>query len=356
MILAADIGGTKSYIALFDWENSITIPIHEEKYFNADFDSIEEILTEFLEDANQPKPDPDLDPDLDEEEDDEEVPEPTPLVIEAACLGVAGPVLDNRCEATNLPWVIDGPALQTRFDIPHVVLRNDLEAMAHGVLILPPEQTEYLNRPSRKPSPGTKALLAPGTGLGEAILFWDGETYHPYPSEGGHASFAPTSDMEIELLRYLRSSYLHVSFERILSGEGLHLIYQFFRDTQKNEPTWFAEQIPTGDPAALIAEAALKGQPDICVQALDLFISILGGEAGNLALKTLSLGGLFLAGGIPPKILPKLRGEAFKRAFVSKGRYKRLLSQIPVSVILNDKVGLLGAASVAATLVKSSEP
>ena len=350
MILAADIGGTKSYIALFDWEKSLTIPIYEEKYFNADFDSVEEILTEVLEDATQPKPDPDT-----EEEEDVEVPEPIPLVIESACLGVAGPVLDNRCEATNLPWIIDGPALQTSLNIPHVVLRNDLEAMAHGVLILPPEDTEYLNRPSRIPSSGTKALLAPGTGLGEAILFWDGERYHPYPSEGGHATFAPTSDIEIELLRYLRTSYLHVSFERILSGEGLHRIYQFFRDTKKNEPTWFAEQIPTGDPAALIAEAALNGKPEICVQALDLFVSILGGEAGNLALKSLSLGGLFLTGGIPPKILPKLRGEAFKRAFVSKGRYKRLLSQIPVSVILNDKVGLLGAASIAATLARSSE-
>jgi glucokinase len=351
MILAADIGGTKSYIALFDWEKSLTIPIHEEKYFNADFDSVEEILTEFLEDANQPQ----TDPDIEEGEEDVEVPEPIPLVIESACLGVAGPVLDNRCEATNLPWIIDGPALQTSIDIPHVILRNDIEAMAHGILILPPEDTEYLNRPSRIPLTGTKALLAPGTGLGESILFWDGERYHPHPSEGGHATFAPTSDIEIELLRYLRTSYLHVSFERILSGEGLHHIYQFLRDTKKNEPTWFAEQIPTGDPAALIAEAALKGKPDICVQALDLFISILGGEAGNLALKALSLGGLFLTGGIPPKILPKLRGEAFKRAFVSKGRYKRLLSQIPVSVVLNDKVGLLGAASVAATLAKSSK-
>ena len=352
MILAADIGGTKSYIALFDWEHSPTIPVYEEKYFNADFDSVEEILTEFLEDANKPKPDPDLD---EEDENDDESSEPSHLVIEAACLGVAGPVLNNRCEATNLPWVIDGPALQTHLDIPHVILRNDLEAMAHGVLILPPEEMEYLNRPTRKPSAGTKALLAPGTGLGEAILFWDGKTYHPFPSEGGHASFAPTSDIEIELLRYLRSSYLHVSFERILSGEGLHLIYQFLRDTKKNEPTWFAEQIPSGDPAALIADAALKGKPDICVQALDLFVSILGGEAGNLALKTLSLGGLFLTGGIPPKILPKLREEGFKRAFTSKGRYKRLLSQIPVSVILNDKVGLLGAASVAAQVAKTSE-
>ena len=231
---------------------------------------------------------------------------------------------------------------------------NDLEATAYGLQVLRPDETELLNTGGKEHPQGTKALIAPGTGLGEAILFWDGQRYRPCPSEGGHASFAPISDKEIDLLRYLRTSYRHISFERVLSGEGLHTIYQFLRDTQKNEPTWFAQQLLNGDPAALISEAALNGKPDICVQALDLFISIFGGEAGNLALKSLALGGMYLGGGIAPKILPKLKQEAFMRAFISKGRYQRLMNTIPVHVILNDQTGLLGAASFAAELIRSS--
>ena len=347
MILAGDIGGTKTYLALFDWKQERVEPLREEKFFNADFESFEEILDEFLHPPESPPDDFELEDDEDAASSDQSNNlEDQP--IEAACFGVAGPIVDNRCRATNIPWVIDGQALSEAIHCPKVRLLNDIEAIAYGIPVLTPEETELVN--GQPQEHGTKVLIAPGTGLGEAILYWDGTRYHPIPSEGGHASFAPTSDIEIDLLRYIRTSFLHVSVERILSGEGLHLLYQFLRDTKKNEPTWFAELLPTGDPAALITEAALKGKPEICVQALDLFVSILGAESGNLALKALARGGVYLGGGIVPHILPCLKNGRFSQAFMAKGRYKRLLSSIPVKVIKNDQAGLLGAALFAARM------
>lgn len=197
-------------------------------------------------------------------------------------------------------------------------------------------------------------MIAAGTGLGECILYWDGSRYRPMPSEGGHTDFAPNSDSEIDLLRHLRGSYLHVSYERIVSGPGLHAIYEYLRDTKKNEPTWLAEKIKAGNPAAEIAEAGLKGQAEIAKQALDLFASIYGAEAGNLALKALTLDGVYVAGGIAPKLLKKLQDGSFMRGFTNKGRYKRIMSQIPVKVVMNDKTALLGAASMAAQLTSST--
>jgi glucokinase len=197
-------------------------------------------------------------------------------------------------------------------------------------------------------------LIAAGTGLGEAILFWDGRTYRPMPSEGGHSDFAPNDDLEIELLRYLRGQYLHVSYERILSGPGLHALYEFLRDTKKNEPTWLAEKIKVGNPAAEIAQAGLQGQAEIAKQALNLFASIYGAEAGNLALKALSLDGVYIGGGIAPKLITKLQDGSFMKAFLNKGRYKKLLSNMPVKVIMNQQTALLGAASVASALSSAS--
>jgi len=354
MILAGDIGGTKTYLGLFEHTKNGVESVREEKFWNSDFDSLEEILTEFL---NPPSTGPDHEDDLEEISNDDETSTTesqtaNQISIDAACFGVAGPIQDNRCRATNLPWVIDGYTLTKHLETPTVRLLNDVEAMAYGVLVLGPEETELIHGPSTAKGNETKGLVAPGTGLGEAILFWDGHRYHPVPSEGGHASFAPNTDAEIDLLRYLRTSYLHISFERVLSGDGLHTIYQFLRDTKQNEPTWFAEQLLTGDPAALISEAGLKGKPDICVQALDLFVSILAGEAGNIALKGLTTGGIYIGGGIAPHILPKLREARFLQAFVSKGRYKRLLSTIPIQVILNDKAALLGSASFGLQLLE----
>ena len=352
MILAGDIGGTKTYLGLFDWLDERVEPTKEERYWNADFESFEEILEEFLTPPNDQSDEVEAE-DVETEGSSES--RSTPIEeqpIKAACFGIAGPIIDNRCRATNLPWVIDGNSLTDQLKTSHVRLLNDVEALAHGVLALTPEETEIVNGEAL--AEGTRVLVAPGTGLGEGILYWDGEKYHCLPSEGGHASFAPTSDLEIELLRYMRTTFLHVSFERILSGDGLLAIYQFLRDTKKNEPTWFAERLPTGDPPALIAEAGLNGKPEICVQALDLFVSILGAEAGNLALTALARGGVYLGGGIVPQILPKLRDERFTQAFVSKGRHKRLLNSVPVHVILNDKAGLIGAASVGAQMTHSS--
>ena len=353
MILAGDIGGTKTYLGLFESTQTGITPVREERFWNADFSSLEDILTEFMETPQTGPEDCSEREDNGEEESLDKVPlsfEPVSLL--AVCLGVAGPVQDNRCRATNLPWVIDGNSLATHLKTNTVRLLNDVEAMAYGVLALGEDETELVHGPSTVQGHQNKGLLAPGTGLGEAILYWDGQRYHPLPSEGGHASFAPNTDAEIELLRYLRTHYLHVSFERVLSGDGLHTIYQFLRDTKQNEPTWFAEKLPTGDPAALISEAALNGKPDICVQALDLFVSILAGEAGNMALKGLTKGGIYLGGGIVPRILPKLREARTWKAFVSKGRFKRFLSSIPVHVILNDKAALLGSASFGAQLLK----
>ena len=243
--------------------------------------------------------------------------------------------------------------LAQRFDIAHVQLLNDLEATAYGLLLLRPDEVVVLNAGAPPKKKQALALIAAGTGLGECILYWDGTRYRPMPSEGGHVDFAPNSDSEIELLRHLRGNYLHVSYERIVSGPGLHAVYEYLRDTKKNEPTWLAEKIKIGDPAAEIAEAGLNGQTEIARQALDLFASIYGAEAGNLALKGLTLDGVYVAGGIAPKLLKKLQDGSFMRGFTNKGSYKRLMNQIPVKVVTNDKTALLGAASVAAQLAPS---
>ena len=345
MILAADIGGTKTNLALFDWKTGRVEPERQRTFYSKDYVSFDDILTEFLK-PPEPKPG--------EGSADEAPSASDPPRVDAACFGVAGPVIQNRSQTTNLPWVVDGAALATRFNLPRVRLLNDLEATAHGLLVLRPGETEVLNAGSPPETRTAMALIAAGTGLGEAILFWHGAHYHPMASEGGHAGFAPTSDLEIELLRYLRINYLHVSWERVLSGAGLVNIYEFLRDHKKNEPTWVAERLKAGDPAAAIAEIGLNRGAEICVQALDLFTSIYGAEAGNLALKALSLSGVYLGGGIGPKLLPVLKEGGFMRAFMNKGRYKRLMSAIPVRVIMNEKTALLGAASAAARMLQES--
>lgn len=350
MILAGDIGGTKTNLALYDWTTERAEPVRLESFHSADYKSLEEILAEFLTPPKPPTPLDELD--MAGEETEQEAPA-VPLMLSAACFGVAGPVIENHCRTTNLPWVVDGPAIAAQFKIPHVQLLNDLEAAAYGILWLRPDELEVLNPGSPPRKRQALALIAAGTGLGEGILFWDGKSYRPMPSEGGHADFAPTNDYEIDLLRYLRAQYLHVSYERLLSGPGLHAIYEFIRETKSNEPTWLAEKIKAGNPAAEIAEAGLKGQAEIAAQALDLFTSIYGAEAGNLALKALSLDGVYVAGGIAPKLINKLKDGTFMKAFTNKGRYKRLLGTIPVKVVMNQEAGLIGAASVASALAQA---
>lgn len=348
MILAGDIGGTKTTLALYDWTTERTEPLRLESFHSADYKSLEEVLIEFLTPPKPPTPLDELD--MADKEAEEALPPVEPVRLSAACFGVAGPVIENHSRTTNLPWVVDGSAIAKQFDIPRVQLLNDLEATAYGILWLRPDELEVLNPGSPPRKRQALALIAAGTGLGEGILFWDGKSYRPMPSEGGHADFAPTNDYEIDLLRYLRTQYLHVSYERVVSGPGLHAVYEFIRDSKRNEPTWLAEKIKAGNPAAEIAAAGLQGQAEIAVQALDLFASIYGAEAGNLALKALSLDGVYVAGGIAPKIITKLKDGTFLKAFTNKGRYKRLLSTIPVKVVMNQETALLGAASVASAL------
>ena len=356
MILAADIGGTKTTLALFEWERERVDPVEEQTFDSNDYENFEDMLEEFLTP-------PELDQDNDQQEEDNEENSTHPdssastsngPTIEAACFGVAGPVLDNRCRTTNLPWTLDGEEIAQRFNIPLVKLLNDLEATSYGVLLLRPDELETLNSGTPPKEKRAMGLIAAGTGLGESLLFWDGTRYQPMPSEGGHADFAPNTDQEIELLRHVRTNYLHVSYERVLSGAGLHTIYEFIRDTKKNEPTWLSEKLKVEDPPATIAEAGLKKQADIAVQALDLFTSIYGAEAGNLALKGMTVNGMFLGGGIAPKLFTKLEDGSFMRAFTAKGRYKRLMNAIPVKVIMNQQTALLGAAAIAAQLRKPS--
>jgi len=357
MIVAGDIGGTKTHLALFDWSKNRVDPIRLETFHSADYTSLEDLLTEFLVPPTPPTP---IDESATEKSDaagaEPKGLEKEPVKFDAACFGIAGPVIQNRCQTTNLPWVVDGATLAKRFDIPKVKLLNDLEAMAHGILLLRPDEVEVLNVGTPPPHNQAIALIAAGTGLGESILFWNGSRYQPMPSEGGHADFAPNNDDEIELLRHLRSNYLHVSYERVVSGPGLHAIYDYVRDSRKNEPTWLSEQIKAGDPPKVIAEAGLKGQAEIAKQALDLFTSIYGAEAGNLALKAMALNGVYLGGGVAPKLLAKLKDGTFMKAFTNKGRYARLMTSIPVKVVMNQKTALLGAASIAAALAHSSTP
>jgi glucokinase len=356
MILAGDIGGTKTNLALYDWTTERVEPLRLEGFSSADYTSLEDILVEFL---TPPRASSSLASPSTENEKDSNTRDQLPsgsVKLSAACFGIAGPVIDNHCETTNLPWVVDGATIAARFAIPRVQLLNDLEATAYGILSLRSDELEVLNVGHPPQKRQALALIAAGTGLGEGILFWDGKSYRPMPSEGGHADFAPNNDQEIDLLRYLRSQYLHVSYERILSGPGLHAIYEFLRDTKKNEPTWLMEKIKAGNPAAEIAQAGLQGQAEIAKQALELFASIYGAEAGNLALKALSLDGVYVGGGIAPKLIAKLKDGTFMKGFLNKGRYKKLLNNMPVKVIMNQQTALLGAASVAGALSFAPRP
>lgn len=334
MILGGDIGGTKTNLALYNWTAARVDPVRADSFPSRDYKCLEDMLGEFLTSLT-----------------------PALLLdrveigpIAVACFGIAGPVVGNCSQATNLPWTVDGTAIARRFDIPRVQLLNDLEATAHGIRWLRPDEIDVLNAGAPPCERGALGLIAAGTGLGEAFLRWDGRVYQAMPSEGGHCEFAPNGDDEIELLRYLRRRYGHVSYERIVSGPGLYAVYEFLRDTRNHEPSWLAQAITAGDPSAAIAQAALTGQAVIAAQALDLFVSVYGAEAGNLAMRGVTLDGVYLGGGIAPKLIDKLKDGTFMRAFTNKGRYCRLLSSIPVKVIMNPKTGLLGAASIAAVL------
>ncbi|MBI3270618.1 MAG: glucokinase [Planctomycetes bacterium] len=324
MILAGDIGGTKTVIGLFEDTGDELELVRDHTFKSGQHPSLEDILAQFLK-------------------------EPAPRPVKVACFGVAGPVVDGQCRATNLPWRISETSLAGALGAQEVKLLNDLEAAAFGMLHLQSEEMVELNAGALPRRKGNIAVIAAGTGLGEAFLHWDGTKYHPIASEGGHADFSPSTDREIELLRYLRGKFGgHVSYERILAGPGFTNCYGFLRDTgHAPEPSWLAERLRTGDANATIAEVGLAGGDPLCVATLDLFSTIYGAEAGNLALKVMAVGGVYVGGGIAPKILPAIQKGSFMRAFLAKGRLSTLMSSIPVAVSLNARAPLIGAAAYA---------
>jgi glucokinase len=323
MILAGDIGGTNTRLALFEGTPNHLTPREIEVFPSPQFSGLPEIVRKYLAKHNQ--------------------------TVEAAAFGLPGAVVDGRVQTTNLPWIVDSRHLAEELRLDRVDLINDLFANAHGIVLLQESDFVVLNQGIASPT-GNRALVSAGTGLGEAGLLAEADGgFRPFPSEGGHADFAPTNELQIDLLRYLFGRFEHVSYERVLSGPGLHNIFDFLRDTKRaEEPGWLADEIKNGDPSAAIAKSAIAGSAEIAVQALDIFISIYGAEAGNLTLKVVATSGAFLGGGIAPKIVAKLKGPTFMHAFTAKGRFQSLLSNVPVRVITNDKTALFGAGRVAA--------
>ena len=330
MILAGDVGGTKTALALFEVQRRALAVVREEVLPSQGFATLAAAIRQFLSDR-------------------------PPVSIDAACIGVAGPVIDGRCTATNLPWVVDEASLAECVSTRRVKLVNDLEATGHGILGLPPSALVPLQ--GGEPRKATMALIAAGTGLGEVLLIWDGRRHHVIGSEGGHTDFAPRTELEIELFRFLRREFGRVSYERAVSGPGLYNIYRFLLGSDgAPEAEWIRSRMETGDPSAVVAEAALDSRDTRAVQALDMFVSIYGAEAGNLALKALAVGGIFVAGGIAPKIRPKLEDGTFVTAFRDKGRLGGLMASIPVRLVLEPRAALLGAAAVARSLLSRAAP
>lgn len=318
MILAGDIGGTNTRLVLCEHATAIDRAAVQ-TFPSRDHAGLDEVIAAFL--AGRPAPG-------------------------LACFGIAGPVRNGRVVTTNLPWVVDAAELSQRFGA-RTWLINDLEANAHGLPVLAADACTVL-RPGADGAVGNLGLISAGTGLGEAGLFWDGRTHHPWACEGGHTSFAPETELEIELLRWQQRTLDHVSWERFVSGPGLVTIYEFLRDTKRgDEPAWLTEKLRINDPGATISKEAVDGTSPLCVQALDLFVDLYGAEAGNLALKTMSTGGLYIGGGIAPHVITKLRDGAFAKRFVAKGRMQPLLETMPVRVILDDLTALRGAARCA---------
>ncbi len=326
MILAGDVGGTKVHLALYSFEGGRLRWVRDQKFPAADYASLDVVVKEFLGDEGNRKQE-----------------------IVAACFGCPGPVRDGRLKLTNLPWTLDARDLAKSLSIEHIFLINDLEANGYGIPELAPESIFTL-QPADTGAIGHRGLIAAGTGLGEAMLIWDGKSRHtPIPSEGGHCDFAPRTDQEVALLQYLRKTLNgRVSFERVVSGLGLRNVYGFLKDEVKmEEPAWLRERLEVEDPNAVIGSCAEDGSSDLCHETMRIFAAAYGAETGNIALKVLATGGMYLGGGIAPKILKTLQAGPFLDAFVDKGRLRPLLEAIPVRVILDDTCALLGAAAFA---------
>lgn len=318
MILAGDVGGTKCNLALFSEENGKLTAVYQQRFASKEFAQFDRIVKEFSRQA---------------------APYMAGDRIVAAGFGVAGPVINNRVRATNLPWTVDTENLIEVLKCKQVVVLNDLGATGHSIEHLPKEDFCVLNK-GKVEFGGSKALLAAGTGLGQAILVWNGARYQVVPSEGGHSDFAPHTEQQIELLRFMRRRYPQVSWELILSGRGFRTLHEFLAPNVLH-PTF---EDPDADPAPEITRQGLDKSCPVCVETLDLWTAIYGAEAGNLALKVLALGGVFVAGGIAVKILEKMKDGTFFKAFQDKWKFEALLNNFPVSVVLNESAPLIGAA------------
>jgi glucokinase len=317
VIIAGDVGGTKCNLALFSEKNGKLDIVFRQRFASKDFAKFDMIIKEFARQA---------------------APHLNGGKVRAAGFGVAGPVINNRIHATNLPWVIDADSLARDLGVKTIALMNDLGAWGHSLEHLGPADFAVLNKGEAVPG-ASRALLAAGTGLGEAILFWDGARYRVVPSEGGHSDYAPHSDQQIELLKFMRKRYPQVSWELILSGRGFRTLHEFLSASVKH-PVF---DDPDADPAPFITKAGLAKECPVCVQTLDLWAEIYGAEAGNLALKVLALGGVYVAGGIAVKILPKIQDGTFFKFFKDKWHFTEMLGNIPVSVVLNETAPLIGA-------------
>ncbi len=324
MILAGDVGGTKVHLALFGFEQGRLAHVRDEKFPAREYDGLEEVIRNFLAET------------------------PGDTEVTAACFGVPGPVRGGKLKLTNLPWVLDSAELSRNLGIQHLFLINDLEANGYGIPELSPEQIFVLSE-GDPAALGNRGLVSAGTGLGECVLAWNGKSHMPMASEGGHTDFAARSDEEIELLRYLRKTLNgRVSVERVVSGLGLTNIYSFYREFKGvEEPAWLRKRMEEEDSNAVIGELGEAGTNELCTRTLEMFVSAYGAEAGDLTLKVLAVGGLYIGGGIAPKILKKMQQGSFMRSFTDKGRLSDLLVHTPVRIILESRAALIGAAAYA---------
>lgn len=323
-VLAADVGGTKTNLSLYQIGDGALQPIKQGSYVTKDYTSFQEIIKKFRN------------------EDD--------LKIDSLCLGVAGPVNKGVVKGTNFPWIIDEKEIRSKLGIKNVAIINDMEANAFGLGALGDSDFEEIRKGSE--IPGNAVIISPGTGLGEAGLFWDGKFYHPFATEGGHSEFSPRNKFDADLWHFLHDKYGIVSWERLISGSGIYDIYQFlikFRGIK--EPTWFKERISNEDPAAVISATAMEGDYSVCKETIDLFVRYLATEANQFALKTKATGGVFIGGGIVPKIIKTFDKEIFNQNFVKSDRMEQLLDLMPVKAILNEKTATYGAALYGAMLL-----
>lgn len=321
-VLAGDIGGTKTRLALFQVDGMKLVAEQEETFSSGGYASLDEILRQFAGAGE--------------------------LGCRHACFGIAGPVIAGKAHATNLPWVVDAARLAQELGLDRVTLINDLEANAWGIAALCERDFMVLNVGDPWAA-GNAVVIAAGTGLGEAGMYWDGKRHRPFAAEGGHTDFSPKDDLEIALLRFLSRDHVHVSWERVISGPGLARVHAFLRQHEGiDAPSWLEREMRESDPSAAVSRAALEHRDGVCVEALSLFVRLYGAEAGNLALKHMASGGVYVGGGVAPKIIDRLREPDFLEAFWRKGRMEEVLRAMPVKVILNDGTALYGAALCAA--------